>query len=472
MRRKSARFLYLFGDLVTTIASWTMFFLYRKLYIENLTWEAAIENTIGDDNFAFGVTIIPFTWILLFFFFGAYRDLYRKSRLKELFNTALIVFIGSIVIFFSILLDDLVIENTRLFRSFLALFNIHFITVFTWRFIAMTWAKKRIQSRKIAFNTLLIGGNHRAKDLYLEYQDKKKSIGNHFIGYIQVNGNKAKLDEYIPNLGKLEDVKRIIIQNKVEEVIIAIESTDHEQINEIVNDLVNINVMIKIIPDINDILTGSVKINNVFGSALMEVHPEIMPPWQKTIKRTMDIVLSIIAMIILAPLYAYIMIRVKLSSPGPIFYKQERIGIHGQTFKIIKFRSMYTDAEKSGPALSSGNKDSRITPWGHTMRKLRLDEFPQFWNVLVGDMSLVGPRPERQFFIDQILPLAPHYKYINKVRPGITSLGQVKYGYAENVEEMVKRLKYDILYIENMSLGLDLKIIMYTVLVVIQGRGK
>ena len=160
-----------------------------------------------------------------------------------------------------------------------------------------------------------------------------------------------------------------------------------------------------------------------------------------------------------------------MSSKGPIFYSHERIGLHGKPFQIHKFRSMYVDAEKNGPALSS-KEDPRITPFGKHMRKTRMDELPQFWNVLIGEMSLVGPRPERQHFIDKIVVKAPHYRHLHKVKPGITSWGQVKYGYAENVDEMIERLKYDLLYIENMSMYVDFKILIYTVLIVVQGRGK
>jgi lipopolysaccharide/colanic/teichoic acid biosynthesis glycosyltransferase len=169
--------------------------------------------------------------------------------------------------------------------------------------------------------------------------------------------------------------------------------------------------------------------------------------------------------------YAFTAVMVKLSSPGPVFYSQERIGRFGHPFRIYKFRSMYTDAEKQGPSLSSDH-DPRITPWGRFMRKVRLDELPQFWNVIKGDMSIVGPRPERQFFIDQIVQIAPHYRHLHRVRPGLTSLGQVKYGYAETVPQMVERLKFDILYIENMSMAMDFRVLLYTLKIIIEGRGK
>ena len=196
-----------------------------------------------------------------------------------------------------------------------------------------------------------------------------------------------------------------------------------------------------------------------------------MEEWQYSVKRLMDILLSLLALVLLSPVFLVTAIIVKCTSPGPIFYAQERIGYRGKPFKMHKFRSMYVDAEASGPALSSDD-DPRITPFGRIMRKYRLDEIPQFYNVLKGTMSLVGPRPERQYFIDKIVERAPEYMLLHKVKPGITSWGQVKYGYAENVDEMVERLRYDLLYLENMSLATDIKILLYTVLIIFQGRGK
>ena len=262
----------------------------------------------------------------------------------------------------------------------------------------------------------------------------------------------------------------VIRQHHVEEVIIALESYEHKEISEIINRLSLMDLRISAIPSMTDILSGRVISTTIFDTPLLEVSHELMPIWQANLKKLLDLVISVLAVIVLLPLEIFLILGVKFSSPGPLFYKQERIGRYGKPFKIIKFRSMHVDAETNGPELSSKN-DPRVTRFGQFMRKHRLDEIPNFLNVLRGEMSLVGPRPERKYYIDKITQQAPHYTHLQKVKPGITSWGQVKYGYAENVEQMVRRLRYDILYVENMSLFVDFKILFYTILTIFRGSG-
>jgi lipopolysaccharide/colanic/teichoic acid biosynthesis glycosyltransferase len=191
---------------------------------------------------------------------------------------------------------------------------------------------------------------------------------------------------------------------------------------------------------------------------------------QDIIRSIFDYTVTLLSLILLMPVIIILSISIKLAGKGPVIYSQKRIGRNGKPFDIYKFRSMHFGNEE-GIALISGRDDKRITALGRFMRKYKFDEIPNFFNVLKGDMSIVGPRPEQQFFIDQIVQREPRYMQLRQIKPGITSWGQVKHGYASDVEEMIKRMEYDLFYLENRSLFFDLKIAFHTMLIIFSGRG-
>lgn len=462
---------YIVSDFLFSSAAWFLFFSFRKKIIETQYFGYPIQLTY-DVKFFLGLLIIPLFWITLHFLSGYYQDVYRRSRLKELWQTLLISVIGTIILFFAFVLDDYVVSYHDYYRSVLMLFSTQFILTYIPRIIITTTTIHKIHNRKIGFRTIIVGSDKKAFDLYEYFIKQPKGSGNLFVGFVSVTEKpKYRIERYLSHLGNVKELHYLIEKENVQEVILALETKEHDQINAILNKIESKDLVVKAIPSLYDILTGSVRMSTPYDAPLIQISRELMTPFETNLKRLIDIFFSIIAIILLLPVYLFLAVGVKMSSKGPVFYTHERIGRYGKPFNIYKFRSMYVDAEKMGPALSSKN-DPRITPFGLFMRKVRLDETPQFFNVLKGDMSLVGPRPERQYFIDQIVKKAPHYTHLQKVRPGITSWGQVKFGYAENVDEMIERLKYDLIYMENMSLYVDFKIMIYTVKIIFQGRGK
>ncbi|MGM0621468.1 MAG: sugar transferase [Bacteroidota bacterium] len=471
MNRKWQVAKYLIIDFFAAAISWTAFFIYRKAVIEPqlLGVEVPIEFT---HRYYMGLAVIPVLWLLFYYITGFYDNIYRRSRLLELGQTFFTSLTGVIVIFFALILDDFIGSYKNYYNLFFTLFGLHFSLTYFFRLVLTTQTIHRIHKRKIGFNTLLIGSNEKAEKVYKEMSSQKRPAGNLFTGFVGVENNDDRiLGKYLPQLGKINQLNEIIERHNIEEVIIATETREHEKLNGILTVLENRQVTIWGIPDLYDFLSGTVKSNAIYGSPLIKISNGLMPAWQEKTKRLLDIVLSFIAIIIFLPVFLILATIIKTTSKGPVIYKQERIGRFGKPFKILKLRSMVHGAENGRPALSSEN-DERITKIGRFLRKTHLDEIPQFFNVIKGDMSLVGPRPERKFYIEQIVKQAPHYTHLHKLRPGITSWGQVKYGYASNVDEMLERLPYDMVYLKNISLYIDFKILIYTLMVAFKANGK
>jgi exopolysaccharide biosynthesis polyprenyl glycosylphosphotransferase len=456
-------------DYGAAVLSWALFWAYRHP-VEGANFFAGY-NALQMRDIVLGLLIVPASWMALYTLSGTYFDLYRKSRLEEVARTIISCLIGSVLIALVLFAND-----AADYQSFIRLTGRYLLlhTVFTLiaRVLLLNTIKRHIEKGQVGFNTLIIGGNDKAIEIYQRIRNAPRPLGNIFSGFIYSSRETGNgMSHHLPQLGNLQGLERIIDEHRIEEVIVAVDSSEHHLLENILTRLSYRPVVVKVLPDMYDIISGSVKTSNVYDAVLIHIYPELMPGWQQVCKRTIDILISLLALTVLLPVYLFAAIRVKLSSPGPVFYRQHRVGLYGQVFSIYKFRSMFVNAEQNGPALSS-KEDPRITPWGRFMRKWRIDELPQFVNILKGDMSLVGPRPEREHFIALISQSQPHYKYLHKVRPGLTSWGMVQYGYAENVEQMIERMKYDLLYIENCSLALDIKILLYTFMVILQGRGK
>jgi len=462
---------YIVFDFLGAAVAWILFNFFRKRFIESALYGTDVQLSISKMLIISTISVATF-WILLYYLSGYYFKIYRKSRLQELSHTLVFTIIGVIILFFSLLLDDVISSYRDYYVSFVVLFGLHFVFTYIPRNVLTTRTINKIRIGEIGFNTLLIGSNGKALEILKSFSGKRKSAGYKVVGFVNIYDNfNSELETECKRLGNFENIEEIVATYAIEEVIVAIETSEHREFEKIITKLQRTSVAIKIIPDLFEILIGKTELSLIEGTPLLHVSTELMSVWEQNFKLIFDKVFAILFFTIFSPLYVFAAIGVKLSSKGPIIYKQRRVGLYEKEFVIYKFRSMVNDAEKNGPELSSTN-DVRITKFGQFMRRTRLDEIPQFFNVLKGDMSIVGPRPERKFYIDQIAEIAPEFKLLLKTKPGITSLGQVKFGYAEDIGQMLQRLKYDIIYIKNMSLYLDFKILIFTILTIIKQDGK
>ncbi|MGM9860256.1 MAG: sugar transferase [Muribaculaceae bacterium] len=451
------RLQYILSDYITTNIGWLVFNVVRYLSLPPVNEVSTMRNfLLHDTNILLGQLLFPIMMVVLYALSGFYNRPGVKSRIDQLGNTIGVSLIGMLLIFFTALINDDVPERLRNYELMAILWALLSGPALIGRALINNIRRGELRRGIGVFNALMLGNNKAARSLAERIERHPHCSEFRVVSFIDPKASPQAIAAEAARL----DASVIIIGNGA-----SVESN-----RPLFNSLLLTGLDIYVPADNYRLAGNSPSIRSVVSEPLINITAANISPATANLKRVGDIFVSAIALVLLLPVFAIIAIAIKSDSSGSVFYTQERIGRHRKPFKIIKFRTMVADAEAAGPALSSTN-DPRITSVGRFLRKYRIDELPQFWNVLRGDMSLVGPRPERQFYEDQIISIAPHYILLHQVRPGITSWGMVKYGYAGSVDQMVERLRYDILYLENVSLSVDLKILFYTVRTVVTGQG-
>ncbi|MDR2628327.1 MAG: sugar transferase [Dysgonamonadaceae bacterium] len=456
MNKRTQRMKYIVTDFVVAALMWFVFNIVRFYVMAGYFGFHGFSDYMTHYNLVKGQVLIPFFWVVLSYYSGYYNQPLGKSRLEEFVTTFYTGLTGVLLIFFLVILNDLPDNEMIYYKLFFALFFLSFTTMYISRLCITQAAAKKIRQREWTVKTLVVGKGEKADYIARLLERPVDAVAYSIEGFV---------DPDCPG-----DLTEMIAERQVSEIIVSIDSDDDADLLRMLQLLYKYHLPIKIPLSNHKILTGGIKTRSITGVPLIDLASSALSESGKNIKHTTDVLVAGVMLLALSPVYVALALQIKLSSKGPVFFRQERIGHGGRPFVIYKFRTMVENAENDVPMLSSSD-DSRITGFGHFMRKYRLDELPQFWNVLKGDMSLVGPRPERKYFVDKIVQTAPWFHLLQNIRPGISSWGMVKYGYATTVPQMIERANYDIIYYENMSLLIDLKVLIYTIRTILMGRG-
>ena len=467
MSRSKQQILYVIADFLAAMGAWVLFCLLR----ENQSGPQLLYNvniSLSDGALYVATALYICQCFVIYYFSGYYLKPLKKDSFLEIITTLVSSCIVTFILFVALLLHKSFALNHTI--NCIALFFIlHFGLTYILRCGITQHRRTKIRQGHYLAPVLIIGTGSVALKTFQELRQQEKKDGLSVVGFISTDNQPVMVDP-AKILGAQDVIPEIIAKYSIEEFFVSVDNTDEKYTFDLIQELYKYNKTIKLWPRLYEILTGRVQIGSLTGSPFVNITDITASDWAVCCKRGLDVVISLAVLVLFSPLYFYIALRIKLDSAGPVFYMQERIGLHGHPFRILKFRTMKCNSENGIPMLSSDN-DERITRYGRKLRKYRLDELPQFFNILKGDMSIVGPRPERRYFIDRIAAQAPYYYFLYKARPGLASWGPIRVGYTDTMEKMIERLNYDIVYLENMSLVADVKILFYTVSVLARGKG-
>ncbi len=458
MSKSKEKLFLFFSDLIFINVAWATYYFLRI--------ETEWIKYANPPSFLLPMAVIFLYWISIFSFSGLYQYWFVRSRFDEFASVFKTVSFGTIILFFVIFIDD-TIKNAPVVSRFVIIIYWMLMILFVGfgRVLIRSIQRNLLQKGIGLRNSIIIGVGSNASELH-DIIVKFPQLGYKFIGF--VSGSSSENNS--KSLGCIDEIPTIVKNKEVSEILIALEQKQKEKVLDVIKYCSGLDVSLKIMPDTYEIVSGLARTNQIYGVPLIEVMPELLTPAARLTKRIIDITVAILILLMLSPILIVISIIIKLTSKGPVFYKQERVGKNGKLFTMYKFRSMIENAEEYGPEWA-GEKDPRITTIGRIIRRMHLDEVPQMLNVLKNHMSIVGPRPEREYFVNELKEKIPYYYKRLSVKPGITGWAQVKYTYDSSLDDVKDKLQFDFYYIENMSIKLDLKILINTMIVVLFMRG-